>query len=273
MAPVVMDGTGGDGDGTGGDGDGTGGDGDGTGGDGDGTGGDGDGTGGDGDGSGGDGDGTGGDGDGTGGDGDGTGGDGDGTGGDGDGSGGDGDGDGDGDGTGGDGDGTGGDGDGTGGDGDGDGDHGGGSGDGGHILIANAGGTYEVDLGDLFVLDGCASSFDSAYLCGLDLSQFSVAWLLNGQVIGTDIRLTDISTGPGTLFPTSGNYDVTLSVVWLGGPSVADSDVAAVRVGNAVAIPEPASLLIFGTGAMAIVFIGWRRRRYRIRGPDRKSSR
>jgi len=148
----------------------------------------------------------------------------------------------------------------------------GGTGDSGHVLIADAGGSYEVDLGSLFVLDGCASTFDSVYLCGLDLSQFSVAWMLGDQVIGTDIRLTNISTGAGTLFPSNGGYDVTLSVTWLGDSAISDNDSAVVNVGGAgggpVPISEPATLLIFGTGLFAIGIIGWRRRRHRIRGPD-----
>jgi hypothetical protein len=95
---------------------------------------------------------------------------------------------------------------------------------------------------------------------------------LGDQVIGTDIRLTNISTGTGTSFPSYGNYDVSLSITWLGDPAISDTDTALVSIGGSggggVPIPEPATLLVFGTGLFAIGIIGWRRRRHRIRGPD-----
>jgi hypothetical protein len=127
----------------------------------------------------------------------------------------------------------------------------------------------------MFVLNGCASTFDSVYLCGLDLTNFSVAWLVDGQVIGTNIQLSDVATGPGTPFAATGNYDVLLSIDWRADPSVSDTDTAVVtvRASKPVSISEPAAIFLYGVGLLAIGVIGWRRRAHPIRGPDKKRRR
>ncbi len=127
----------------------------------------------------------------------------------------------------------------------------------------------------MFSLNGCASTFDSVYLCGLDLADFSVAWLADGQVIGTDIQLSDVQTGSGTPFVASGDYDVTLRIDWLADPSVSDTDttVVVIRSVKPVSVPEPGGIFLYGVGLIAIGVIGWRRRAHSIRGPDRKDKR
>ncbi|WP_374763772.1 hypothetical protein [Yunchengibacter salinarum] len=156
-------------------------------------------------------------------------------------------------------------------------------------LVADAGVYDPIPLGEDFTLDGCGSTFADEAICSLtDTTEFELEWLLDGVSLGTGETLL-VQTGEGTLFPTTGDFEVTLQVRFDGSIISGDNLVnlagggtlllpgdlrltsvpstATIRI-VAASVPEPAGLLVMLPG---LAWLAYRRRRTARRRTARRA--
>jgi hypothetical protein len=126
-------------------------------------------------------------------------------------------------------------------------------------IQARAGVDCDIELGDILMFDGTASSFTGA---GFDPALLKVEWILRGDMdmilasgLGPSFLKTgSIPTGAGSKFDAIGEYLVILRLTY---GDLVSTDDKIIRI-TQKAVDEPATFALMGLG---LAGMWWRRRK------------